>query len=917
MRGPQQTVAESFGVSPLASALSNGVGMNAALAVAMLTGGNVAYNLPGITQLAGGDANSILKTYSDVGLYSGSGVVYQGPSSASTAKPLLMNANAFSNSVVVTSITAVHRVIANLLDVTVVAPAHGLAVGQYALIKRDTSNQFNGVHRVATVADANTFTFEMYTGAATVSAATGTTIICCRADANIIVQGGTWDLNKNTNAAGNGLMGMIFNKVGNLQVRQINLRNTVKYGIYYTNCWRPTFKDINSIGDCAIQAIGPIQDTVIDTITGESSDDPVAVVVDNGDAYIAYDLLDTPTLGTATSSSAVVTVASTAIFFNGQAVHVKRVDTGAEVYSANTVISSISAGVSLTLSAPSTYSGAVNVYPVNCGAGSVAQTGDVTNYTVNNVDIDTNSTRIIEIGGGPSGKIQGVRINGIKSRSFNSACVDIGSAPTSISANGTVIEDIEITGLSGPLGYGQHAVVITSGLAVAGTGQSNTVVLMTNTAAFTNGQAVNVKRVDTAADVVAVGTTVSSISAGVSITLSASLSYSGAVNVYPQGFSSIKKLSIDKWNFSRPAVKSDGTVLTGPTGNIFNLNPGLGWTINAVDVRGGYWEPDQTNAPANVGVISHYGDIIKASVSDTQIFGTGNAKTVTGLLALSGPNTSTVCHGNVSGLHLSTASGNFLSHSSGNATNHHTVRDCTSLGAVATWVGASKACRLQISGCRSFGSTGGNVLINLTAGGVSTELWMTDLDAGNNPLVTANFTSGTINIQAKGLRNFNGDTFLSYGTTNTLNIRSADTSLTGDSSKFANISGATMTGTVGLIGPLINDGVAWKRNGSKQQTVTFSATPALDCGLGNVVTLSTTLTAGITWGAPTNVPAAGETVFVTMTQDGTGGRSVAWNAAYIFPTAWTNTGNTSGLTSSVLFVSDGVKLVAKGVNLWA
>ncbi len=100
------------------------------------------------------------------------------------------------------------------------------------------------------------------------------------------------------------------------------------------------------------------------------------------------------------------------------------------------------------------------------------------------------------------------------------------------------------------------------------------------------------------------------------------------------------------------------------------------------------------------------------------------------------------------------------------------------------------------------------------------------------------------------------------------------------------------------------------------QVVAFSATPSLDCNLGNAVTLSTTLTAGVTWGAPTNVPPAGERVQVTMVQDGTGGRAVAWNAAYIFPTAWTNTGNTAGKTSSVTFISDGTKLIAAGANAW-
>jgi hypothetical protein len=105
-------------------------------------------------------------------------------------------------------------------------------------------------------------------------------------------------------------------------------------------------------------------------------------------------------------------------------------------------------------------------------------------------------------------------------------------------------------------------------------------------------------------------------------------------------------------------------------------------------------------------------------------------------------------------------------------------------------------------------------------------------------------------------------------------------------------------------------------NAKRAQVVTFSATPALDCSLGARVTLSTTLTAGVTWAAPTNIPPAGEMVVVNMTQDGVGGRAVAWNSAYKFPVAWSNTANTSNTKSQAVFVSDGTALVAVNANAW-
>ena len=53
-----------------------------------------------------------------------------------------------------------------------------------------------------------------------------------------------------------------------------------------------------------------------------------------------------------------------------------------------------------------------------------------------------------------------------------------------------------------------------------------------------------------------------------------------------------------------------------------------------------------------------------------------------------------------------------------------------------------------------------------------------------------------------------------------------------------------------------------------------------------------------------------------ITQDGTGGWAISWNAAYVFPSAWSNTGNMAGKKSVARFVSDGSKLIAQGANVW-
>lgn len=105
-------------------------------------------------------------------------------------------------------------------------------------------------------------------------------------------------------------------------------------------------------------------------------------------------------------------------------------------------------------------------------------------------------------------------------------------------------------------------------------------------------------------------------------------------------------------------------------------------------------------------------------------------------------------------------------------------------------------------------------------------------------------------------------------------------------------------------------------NARRPQIVTFGAAPALNCDLGGTVSLSTAITSALTWAAPSNIPPAGQTLTVTMAQDGTGGWAVSWNAAYIFPSAWSNTGNTANKKTAVTFVSDGSALVAVGANSW-
>lgn len=91
--------------------------------------------------------------------------------------------------------------------------------------------------------------------------------------------------------------------------------------------------------------------------------------------------------------------------------------------------------------------------------------------------------------------------------------------------------------------------------------------------------------------------------------------------------------------------------------------------------------------------------------------------------------------------------------------------------------------------------------------------------------------------------------------------------------------------------------------------LTDQATIATDASLGNIFTV--TLGGNRTMGAPTN-PHTGESITYQITQDGTGGRTLAWNA--VFKQAWSDTGNTLGKSSSISFWYNGTNWLQQGAQ---
>lgn len=97
-------------------------------------------------------------------------------------------------------------------------------------------------------------------------------------------------------------------------------------------------------------------------------------------------------------------------------------------------------------------------------------------------------------------------------------------------------------------------------------------------------------------------------------------------------------------------------------------------------------------------------------------------------------------------------------------------------------------------------------------------------------------------------------------------------------------------------------------------TVTTAYTPDFSDGDTHILTVGGNLTIAAPIGLP-GAPKGRRTIrylrFVII-QDGTGGRTVTWNAA--FKVVWSNTGNTANLRSSISFAYDGVTIWQHGAQ---
>jgi hypothetical protein len=249
-------------------------------------GGTVTLTEPGAYYI-----NSTLTIYDNTKFILGSGVFLTQLASVG-GMTLLRNSNYASTAVMASgNISIAISGIIGYIMVTVSAAGLGVFAGDYVLVTGDTTNQYNGVHRVRSYSDPTlTFTLNL---PATISASAGT-ILVAKANGNITLEGGCIDYNllngNGTVADGLSKMAVIFNKVGNLRIRSQEGRNAAKYVYYLGSCDNYSFDDIflNS-GSDGIHMQGPCWNGRYRGIQGQTGDDLIAFTTTNLN-YTQYDL---------------------------------------------------------------------------------------------------------------------------------------------------------------------------------------------------------------------------------------------------------------------------------------------------------------------------------------------------------------------------------------------------------------------------------------------------------------------------------------------------------------------------------------------------------------------------------------------------------------------------------------------------
>lgn len=170
---------------------------------------------------------------------------------------------------------------------TITWTAHGKSVGDAVWLSGFAPSQFNGVFRVQSVTDANTFTVQLMRQGASLSDSTGAGVAALR---DVEVSGGKWDYNSQSSAVGPANHAIILGGIDGLVVRNVRGSNATKYmlnvgAVVNYKLESVSFDTTTSDG---FKLYGPAFNGVIDTMGGKCGDDMVSVQTKEPDAFSAY-----------------------------------------------------------------------------------------------------------------------------------------------------------------------------------------------------------------------------------------------------------------------------------------------------------------------------------------------------------------------------------------------------------------------------------------------------------------------------------------------------------------------------------------------------------------------------------------------------------------------------------------------------
>lgn len=175
------------------------------------------------------------------------------------------------------------------------------AVGDYILLKGDTTKLYNGVHKVIAF-DATSVTIRMYysSGGMPAAVASDFGLTIANADANITMDVRGFISGEHDHANPNsiidqvgGLEAMlgIFNKVGNLDIRNFGGGNVTKYALLAGNIYHANFNNLRFKNRSdGLHLAPPFYDLKIDGVTGYTGDDAIGFTTIDFSVYLLPDV---------------------------------------------------------------------------------------------------------------------------------------------------------------------------------------------------------------------------------------------------------------------------------------------------------------------------------------------------------------------------------------------------------------------------------------------------------------------------------------------------------------------------------------------------------------------------------------------------------------------------------------------------